>query len=179
MLSVNIASGSWVSGREWALSDLLVSESACVLEGVPHVAEVGWVVVVGEGLRAGARLDCAVSADLRELKGDVVDVLLDGGCASHPEVGGFLLIYEGVHTLANVTSLELSQHGLHGGVDCWALLRGIGHLNCAVGVEGIERGELGDVGGNTKDGEGCNKGLEHFGDFFKFNIIILKIVRLV
>ncbi len=118
MLSVNIASSSWISGREWALSDLLVGESAGVLEGVPHVAEVSRVVIVGEALRAGARLDCAVSTDLRELKGDVVDVLLDGGCASHPEVGAFLLIYEGVDTLANVTSLELGQHGLHRGVDC-------------------------------------------------------------
>ena len=77
--SIDVACGGGVAGGEGALSNFLVGEGGGVLEGVPHVAVVGRVVVVGEGLRARAGLDGAVSGGGGgELEGDVVDILLDG-----------------------------------------------------------------------------------------------------
>ena len=59
--SIGVAGGRGVAGGVGALSNFLVGEGGGVLEGVPHVAVVGLVVVIGEGLRARAGLDGTVS----------------------------------------------------------------------------------------------------------------------
>ncbi len=51
-ISIDFAGGGGVSCGEGAGGDLLVGEGTGVLEGVPHVAEVGRVVVVGQTLRS-------------------------------------------------------------------------------------------------------------------------------
>ena len=108
--SIDVAGGGGVAGGEGALSNFLVGEGGGVLEGVPHVAVVGRVVVVGEGLRARAGLDGAVSGGSgEELEGDVVDILLDGGGAGQPEVGVLQCIHEFVDALAGVTVLVLGE----------------------------------------------------------------------
>jgi hypothetical protein len=50
---------------------------------------------------------------LRELKSDIVDVLLDWSGAGHPEIGIGLLINEFVDTLAWVACSPLSEDILH------------------------------------------------------------------
>ena len=85
-----------------------------MLEGVPHVAVVGGVVVVGEGLRARAGLDGAVSGSGgEELEGDVIHVLLDGGGAGQPEVFVLQGVNKLVDALAGVTLLVLGEEVLH------------------------------------------------------------------
>ncbi len=46
-ISIDVAGGGGVSCGEGAGGDLLVGEGTGVLEGVPHVAEVGREVLVG------------------------------------------------------------------------------------------------------------------------------------
>ena len=80
--SVDGAGGSGIIGLELAVLGAQVSEAGNFVQGVPHVAVVGVVVVVGVSLGARSGVDLAVGTDLGQFEDLVVDVPVNGGGAS-------------------------------------------------------------------------------------------------
>jgi len=158
--SVDGAGSNGVRGVVLAVVDGEVSVSANGLEDVPHVAVVGGVVVLGEGLGSGFGGDGASGRGGGQLEDLVVNVVLDGGGASGPDVVTGRLLVDGVEAIGGATfspgsdgQVDLSVEGVAGGSE--------EDIHATVGVEGVKLGEV--RGGCVDSGsEGGGDGEFHF-----------------